>query len=159
VKTLSYNITPQYAYPQPCKADFCPDYSSPKVTGYMVSETVQVTVRNLAAVGTLIGGLGRLEVQNLNGPEFTLDDTTAGYDAARADAIAKAKRQADLLASQLGVRLGKVVNFSESSGGNYPMYAYGMGGGPSATKAMPTPDVPVGENTYNASVSITYEIR
>lgn len=158
VKTLSYNITPQYAYPQPCKGALCPDYGSPKVTGYMVSETVQVTVRDLTAVGALIGGLGKLQVQNLNGPDFTLDDPTAGYDAARADAIAKAKVQADLLASQLGVHLGKVVNFSESSG-NYPMYAYGMGGGASMGKAVPAPNVPTGENTYNASVSITYEIR
>lgn len=159
VKTLSYNITPQYSYPQPCRGGLCPDYSAPQVTGYMVSETVQVTVRNLAAVGDLIGGLGKLQVQNLNGPDFTLDDTAAGYDAARADAIAKARAQAELLASQLGVRLGKVVNFSESSGGNYPMYAYGMGGGVSASKAAPTPNVPTGENTYTASVSITYEIR
>ena len=62
------------------------------------------------------------------------------------------------LAKQLGVSLGKIVNFSESSGGYpYPMMAYGIGGGPS-DKAV-TPTVPVGENTYNASISITYEIR
>jgi len=160
VKTLSYNISPQYSYPNPCSAGvLCPDYSrAPKITGYQVSETVQVTMRDLTAVGAMLGGLGKLGVQNLNGPAFALDDSTAGYDAARADAIAKAKAQARLLAEQLGVRLGKIVNFSESSG-NYPvpMYAYGMGG-VSETKQS-VPDVPVGENTYNASVSITYEVR
>lgn len=160
VKTLSYNISPQYSYPRPCSpGSVCPDYSgTPKVTGYEVSETVQVTIRDLSAVGTIIGGLGKLQVQNLNGPAFALDDSTAGYDAARADAIAKAKAQAEMLANQLGVHLGKVVNFSESSGANYPMYAYGMGGGVS-DKAAPAPVVPTGENTYNATVSITYEIR
>ncbi len=160
VKTLSYNISPQYSYPNPCAAGvLCPDYSrAPKITGYQVSETVQVTMRDLTAVGELLGGLGKLGVQNLSGPAFALDDATAGYDAARADAIAKAKTQAELLANQLGVRLGKIVNFSESSG-NYPvpMYAYGMGGGVSDKAA--TPSVPTGENTYNASVSVTYEIR
>lgn len=157
VKTLSYSISPQYAYTSCPPGVFCP--STPKVTGYQVSETVQVTMRDLSAVGTLIGGLGKLEVQNLNGPAFALDDATAGYDAARADAISKAKAQAGLLASQLGVHLGKIVNFSESSGGYpYPMMAYGLGGGASDVKA-PTPNVPTGENTYNASVSITYEIR
>jgi uncharacterized protein len=160
VKTLSYNIYPQYSYPNPCGPGvICPAYSgTPKVTGYQVSETVQVTVHDLTAVGTLISGLGNLEVQNLNGPDFALDDATAGYDAARADAIAKAKAQAELLAEQLGVRLGKIVNFSESSGSNYPMYAYGMGGA-TDMKAAPTANIPTGENTYNASVSITYEIR
>ncbi len=160
VKTLSYNISPQYSYPNPCvPGALCPDYNrAPKVTGYQVSETIQVTMRDLSAVGTLLGGLGKLGVQNVNGPAFALDDATAGYDAARADAIAKAKAQATLLAKQLGVSLGKIVNFSESSGGYpYPMYSMGMGGAES--KAASAPEIPSGENTYNASVSITYEIR
>ena len=107
----------------------------------------------------MLGGLGKLGVQNVNGPAFALDDSTAGYAAARADAINKAKAQAELLADQLDVRLGKIVNFSESSGGYpYPMYGYGMGGDMAIAKAE-TPNVPTGENTYNASVSITYEIR
>ena len=161
VKTLSYNISPQYSYPNPCvPGALCPDYNrAPKVTGYQVSETIQVTMRDLSAVGTLLGGLGKLGVQNVNGPAFALDDATAGYDAARADAIAKAKAQATLLAKQLGVSLGKIVNFSESSGGYpYPVYglAMGMGGD---SKMESAPNIPIGENTYNASVSITYEIR
>ncbi|MDP2651966.1 MAG: SIMPL domain-containing protein [bacterium] len=160
VKTLSYNISPQYSYPNPCPIGaMCPAYSgAPKIIGYQVSETVQVTMRDLTKVGEMLGGLGKLEVQNISGPAFALDDSTAGYDAARADAITKAKAQADLLAKQLGVHLGKIVNFSESSGSySYPMMAYGLGGG-SSDKAA-TPSVPTGENTYSASVSITYEIR
>lgn len=159
VKTLSYNITPQYSYPSPCVGTVCPVDRTPKVTGYQVSESIQVTVRDLASVGALLSGLGKLEVQNISGPSFTLDDSSAGYDAARADAIAKARIQAQLLAKQLGVSLGKIVNFSESSGGYpYPM-AYGLGGGVSDKAAVSTPTLPVGENTYNASVSVTYEIR
>lgn len=160
IKTLSYNISPQYSYPNPCPPGaICPAYiGSPKITGYQVSQTIQVTMRDLSAVGELIGGLGKLGVQNLYGPSFALDDATSGYSAARADAISKAKAQAKVLASQLGVRLGKIVNFSESSGGYaYPM-AYGRGGGEADSKVM-TPEIPSGENTYNASVSITYEIR
>ncbi len=166
IKTLSYNISPQYSYPSlgnptPCVGDVCPvTYTrSPKIIGYQVSETIQVTMRDLTKVGELLGGLGNLGVQNVNGPAFALDDSTSGYSAARADAIDKAKAQAALLADQLDVRLGKIVNFSESSGGNqYPVYATGMMSASDA-KAAPTPTVPTGENTYNASVSITYEIR
>src|ERR1035437_2912666 len=150
VKTLSYNISPQYSYAN----------RTPKVTGYQVSETVQVTVRDLASVGALLGGLGDRGVQNVQGPAFALDDPTAGSDAARADAINKAKIQANLLAKQLGVHLGKIVNFSESSGGYaYPTYATGMMKVSADTASVPAPSVPVGQNTYNASVSITYEIR
>jgi len=157
VKTLSYNISPQYSYPAPCTGMKCPPYGAPKITGYQVSETVQITMRDLTAVGGLLGDLGKLEVQNVNGPDFALDDSTAGYDAARARAIAKAQVQADLLAKQLGVRLGKIVNFSESSGNrSYPMM-YGLG--MSDSKVASAPSVPTGENTYTASVSVTYEIR
>ena len=160
VKTLSYNISPQYSYPNPCAyGTVCPDYyRAPKITGYQVSQTVQVTMRDLSKVGEMLGGLGELEVQNVNGPAFALDDSTAGYSAARADAIEKAKAQAKILAKQLGVKLGKIVNFSESSGGYpYPM-AYGLGGDMAVSKAE-APNIPAGENTYNASVSIPYEIR
>ncbi|MFA6414534.1 MAG: SIMPL domain-containing protein [Candidatus Paceibacterota bacterium] len=160
VKTLSYNISPQYSYPNPCTSGtVCPDYNrAPKITGYQVSETIQVTMRDLTKVGELLGGLGSLEVQNVNGPAFALDDSTAGYNAAREDAILKAKEQADLLAKQLGVRLEKIVNFSESSRGGYPYpMMYGLGAADS--KVASAPSVPTGENTYNASVSITYEIR
>lgn len=160
VKTLSYNISPEYSYPNPCAyGAICPDYyREPKITGYQVSQTVQVTMRDLTKVGEMLGGLGQLEVQNVNGPAFALDDSTAGYSAAREDAINKAKVQAKQLAAQLGVRLGKIVNFSESSGGYlYPMM-YDLGGDVAESKSA-TPEVPVGENTYNASVSITYEIR
>ncbi len=160
VKTLSYNITPQYSYSNPCQIGLmCPFPSgTSRITGYQVSETIQVTVHDLAAVGAMLSGLGNLQVQNVSGPAFALDDPTAGYDAARADAINKAETQAKLLASQLGIHLGKIVNFSESSGGySYPM-TYGLAA-QTNSKIAAVPSVPTGENTYNASVSITYEIR
>ncbi len=159
IKTLSYNISPQYSYPNPCSSGtLCQPYSgTPKIVGYQVSEMVQVTIHDLATTGTLVNGLGTLGVQNVQGPEFALDDATSGYDAARADAIDNAKTQAVLLAGQLGISLGKIVNFSESSGGSpIPIYAAMTAGSASGAS---TPNIQIGENTYNASVSITYEIR
>lgn len=161
VSTLSYDISPQYSYGQPCAAgELCPNYypGSPKITGYQVSETIQVKVRDLDSVGTLLGGLGDQGVQNVSGPSFALDDPTAGNDAARADAIAKAKAQAATLASQLGVRLGKIVNFSESTG-SYPYPVMYAGGATADSAKSVAPQVPTGENTYNSTVSITYVIR
>lgn len=61
-------------------------------------------MRDLTKVGAMLGGLGKLNVQNVSGPAFALDDSTAGYDAARADSITKAKTQASLLAKQLGLK-------------------------------------------------------
>lgn len=160
VRTLAYQISPEYSYPGPCATGmYC--VQTPTVTGYRVSQTIEVKVRNLSSVGGLLEGIGKLEVQNVSGPSFALDDPTAGNDAARAEAIAKAKAQAETLAEELGVSLGKIVNFSESGGGYpVPMYAYGMGGAELQARDMKVaPSVPTGENTYYASVSITYEIR
>ncbi len=162
VKTLSYNISPEYSYPNPCGYNMpCPYSGTPKIVGYQVSETIQVTLRDLSLVGAVLGGLGELGVENVSGPSFALSDATAGYSAARADAILKAQAQADLLEDQLGVTLGKIVNFSESTGGYYPMYnKYDMGmGGATEGRASTAPSIQPGENTYSASVSITYEIR
>jgi uncharacterized protein len=162
IKTLSYNINPEYSYPNPCSPGMvCPAYTgSPRITGYQVSETVQVTVRDLAKVGDLLSGLGQRGVQNVSGPDFALDDATSGYSAARKDAIEKAKKQADELAAQLGVRLGKIVSYSENSPSYpYPM-SYGMGGvARDAAENKAAPTIQTGQNTYTASVTITYEIR
>ncbi len=157
VKTLSYTITPQYAYQTCPPGIFCPA-TSRKLTGYEVAENIQVTVRDLTKVGTLLSGLGSLQVQNISGPSFGLDDPTAGYDAARADAIAKAKAQAKALEQELGVTFGGIVNFSESNGSAPQPLMYAASAG-AVNKTAGTPEVPPGENTYNASVSITYEIR
>ncbi len=164
IRTVYYNIYPRYSN-ETCvcsSSGYCPPCNlDPKITGYQVSQSVEVKVRDLDKAGMLIGGLGSLGVQNLSGPNLTLDDPTAGYNAARASAIANAKMQADVLAKQLGVKLGRVVSFNESSGGYYygkayAVEAYGRGGD---TASMPAPEIPTGENTYTANVSVTYEIR
>lgn len=162
VRTSSYNISPQYSYPRPCTGGMlCPVYenSTPKITGYQVSETIEVTVHDLDKTGTLLAGLGSQNVQNLYGPEFALDNPAAPQEEARAKAIADAKAQAELLARQLGVHLGKVVSFSEGGGG-YPYPMYGMGAKTMAADSVAVaPQVPTGQNEYNSNVSITYEIR
>jgi uncharacterized protein len=162
VQATSYNISPQYSYPTPCSSAGIPCMAGgvPKITGYQVSETIQVTVRDLSTVGSILSGLGNLNVQNINGPNFTLDNPAAGDDAARANAISNAKQQAQLLAAQLGVRLGKIVTFTDSSDNDLtPPLPFAMNAAAGAPAAVSAPNVPTGENTYTSSVSITYEIN
>ena len=160
IRTTSYTITPHYtAYQTPSCAPGIPcPIGGQRITGYDVSQSIEITVRDLTKVSELLAGLGTLKVQNVSGPNFALEDTTAGYNAARAKAITQARQQAKLLADQLGVRLSKIISFNENSGAPYPV-VYSMGGPAMESKAASAPNVPVGENTYSASVSITYEIR
>lgn len=162
VKTLGYQVYPQYAsQTPPCPSGaLCPTTQSNKITGYQVSQTVQVKIRATDKAGDVLQKLGTLGVQNISGPDFMLDDDHTVQDEARAEAIKDAHDKAEVLAKQLHVRLGKVMNFSEN-GGYLPMYSgYAKGGmAMDSAVATPAPSLPVGQNETNVTVQITYEIR
>ncbi|MEJ0053656.1 MAG: SIMPL domain-containing protein [bacterium] len=158
VKTLAYSVSPQYTYPTCPPGVFCPNNTA-TITGYDVSQTIQVTVRDTAKAGDVLQELGTLGVQNISGPNFTVDEDGSVKAAARAEAIADAKEKAQALAKELGVRLGRVVNFYEETGGQpYPMYSQSAFGGKAMDMAA-APSLPTGENETTSTVSITYEIR
>lgn len=158
VKTLSYNVSPRYDYnQQPCYPGMMCPSGSPRITGYDVSQTIEVKVRDTEKAGEVLAALGGIGVQNISGPEFVVDDETAVSSEARAEAIEEAREKAKELAKQLGVRLGKVVSFSEGASGD--MYGYGKGGTMMEAAAQRAPSLPVGENETEISVMITYEIH
>lgn len=132
---------------------------TPKIVGYDVSQTVEVKVRDTAKAGEVLAALGSEGVQNISGPEFTVDDEDKVKAEAREKAIAEARTKAKKLASELGVRLGHVVSYSE--GGNYPQPMYAMGGKALSMDARveSVPTLPTGENKTSVTVMVTYEIR
>ncbi len=162
VKTTAYNVYPQYENIQPCYGMVCPEIArNPRIIGYEVSQTVEVKVRDTAKAGDVLQALGTLNVQNISGPNFTVDEDDAIRNAAREEAIEQAKAKAKVLADELGVRLGKVISFYENN--QYPYYEEGFNGakGGMAMDAMAqsAPRLPAGEQETEISVSITYEIR
>lgn len=162
VKTISYNVYPKYENTY-CASGYCPDMRSPRIIGYEVSQSVEVKVRDTAKAGDVLQALGTLNVQNISGPSFQVDEQDEIRNVAREEAIAEAKAKAKVLADELGVRLGKVVSFYENPG-YMPYYDYGYygkGGGAMdmAMEAAPAPSLPTGEQETTVSVSITYEIR
>ncbi len=158
VQTSGYNISPQYET-KPCAPGvYCPQDTS-KISGYQVSQSVTVKVRDTAKAGDVLQALGAAGVQNVSGPDFAVDDTSAVSAEARGKAIADARAKADVLAKQLGVHLGKVVGFSESGGSPYPMFAGGMTKSATLDSAVAAPTVPTGQNETNSSVTIVYEIK
>lgn len=162
IQTTGYNIYPRYEYPKTtalCVELPCPPSGSRKLVGYEVSQTVSVKVRKISDAGSMLSKLGGAGISDISGLTFSLDNEDAVKDEARGKAITDAQTKAKTLAQQLGVRLVRVINFSES--GNYPIYyaktaAMGLGGGP---EAAPVPEIPAGQNTITSNVNITYEIR
>jgi uncharacterized protein YggE len=162
VKTLGYNVNPQYASngTQNCPPGImCPMVvtNSNTITGYQVSQTVQVKVRDTSKAGDVLQKLGTLNVQNISGPQFMVDDDTAVTDAARANAIADARTKAETLAKELHVRLGNVVSYNENGGYN-PSPVYSALSKGAATDAA-APSLPTGTNETDVTVSVTYEIK
>ncbi|CAN5681684.1 SIMPL domain-containing protein [soil metagenome] len=156
VKTTGYNVNPQYAAVQPCYPGvMCPQTGN-KITGYQVSQSVDVKVRDTSKAGDVLAKLGDLGVQNISGPNFTTDDDSGVMNEARANAIADARAKAKELAKELGVGLGDVVSYSDS-GTVMPYTTRAMSVDSAA--AGPAPTLPVGQDKRTVNVQVTYEIR
>ncbi|TAK05405.1 SIMPL domain-containing protein [Patescibacteria group bacterium] len=146
IQTTNYSIYPKY------------DYTDGRsiLSGYTVNQNATVKVRDLSKVGAIFAKVGEIGANQVSGPDFTIDDPTALRDQARLDAIADAQMKAEALARSLGVRLGRVVGFSESgSGAPVPFYdlARGLGGAESAP-----PKIEAGELDITSDVSLVFEI-
>jgi uncharacterized protein YggE len=160
IKTEYYNLYPRYTYEtMPCPiGSYCP--GEQVQDGFEVNQTVMVKVRNLDNAGSFLSMVGDKGATNISGLSFTIDDTEVLKDEARALAIANAKAKAEILASELGVDLGKMVGYYEDEGMALPYYGYDMGGAMMAREqAAPSPDMPVGENTTMSRVTLTYQVR
>ncbi len=151
IKTISYNIYPQYEYPRG---------GVPRIRGYQVSQTIEVKVRDLGSVSSVLDGVvmaGANQVGNLN---FKIDNPEKLKEQAREQAINDAKDKANALKSQLGIKLDRIINFSEGVSG-YPVPMYEMlkssGGGVGGGGVVPS--VPSGENEITVDVTITYQIK
>jgi uncharacterized protein YggE len=157
VTTTSFNVYPHYTTPVCPPGTFCPNVRS-TVSGYDVSENVSVKIHDTSKVAAVLDGLAKASVSNVSGPDFVVGDTQAVQARARGQAIAKAQQDAARLAAQLGVHLGKIVSFNDSTSGVAPRPMYGatsMG----VEMATAAPSVPVGQNTFNDTVTIVYQIH
>lgn len=162
IKTLSYNVYPKYESDQKvyCMAIGCP-VPQQVISGYEVSQSLQVKVRKIDATGDVIGAIGGANISEISGPEFTVDDMDKVTGEAKNAAIQDARQKAEALADSLDVDLGRIVGYNENNYGYpspmaaYTRDAYGKGG---ATNEV-APTLPQGELLNKINVSITYELR
>jgi uncharacterized protein YggE len=159
VTTSSYNVSPHYSEPTCAPGVMCPAVSSSASSGYDVSETVTVKVTDTSKVSKVLGDLARANVTDVTGPDLEVGDPSAVQSQARGLAIQDAQKQAQVLASQLGVHLGKIASFTDNSSGGIVRPMMATAGVAESDTSAPDPSVPVGNNQYTDDVSITYEIN
>jgi len=159
IKSEYSGLNPKYSY----EREFCYTYPCPpreqKITGYVATQNITIKIREVDKANEIKTGLASLGITNISGPTFSIDDEENYKNQARALSIKDAQKKAEILAKDLGVKLGKIVNFSENNDGFYPTYRSEMAFDGMGVKAVSAPELPKGENTITSHVTITYEIR
>jgi len=148
VKTTSFNIRPRYEYSEGT-------YGKRILVGYEVVQNLQVKIRDLGKIGTIIEKATSSGANEVSDLQMTIDNQDELKKQAREQAIAAVKIKAGELASQLDVKLGKIVSFSENF--YVPLYdvQYSM---KEAAGGGEVPDIQTGENKISVSIVVTYEI-
>jgi uncharacterized protein YggE len=148
IGTSGLSIYPVYEQPQPMDGVEPPPA---KIVGYQVTNEVRVTIRDIAASGGILDKVVTAGANQVNGITFDNADRKTPADAALADAIRDATRQAEIMAEAAGVRLVRIVNVNASSGGGGPVFAR-MEAMSAAVPVMP------GERAITANAGVTWEI-
>jgi uncharacterized protein len=151
LQTSGFSVMPQYVYP-----DQGSEARQPRITGYQVTNSLSVRLRDLDRLGAVLDQAVTLGVNQGGDILFTNDDPAQTLTAARQDAIADARDKAETLSSAAGVRLGRIWRIDETS---YPPQPLPMMRAEMTRMAADT-SVPVapGENTYRVSVNVTWEL-
>ncbi len=129
-----------------------------EITGYRVTNMVTAKVRDVDAAGAVIdavvsAGGDLIRIDDIN---FTVDDMSAYYETARAEAIADAEAKAEQLARLAGVELGDPVYITESIYTPYIYRDYAM----EAAGALAPVETSIspGELEITANVQMVYDI-
>jgi uncharacterized protein len=151
VKTTNYDIRPEYSY----------NDGSQNFEGYRVTQRVQLTIRDLDNVSSVLSLVNTAGVDEVSQLSFFVDDAEEVLNDLRKKAIENAKKNAQELAKDLGVKLGKISGYSSYDDNNdmRPMYRGDMGLGGAMESDVAPAIVPTGENEFKSHVVITYEIE
>lgn len=114
IQTARFNMHPMH--------DWNTLDGNPRVIGYMVSNSVSVTVRDIDRVGAVLGAATEAGANAASNISFGLLDSSEPYNQALAQAVADATTKAQVIAASLGINLGNVQHVVEiGSTGFMPM--------------------------------------
>jgi len=153
LKTTSFNIYPRYEWYE--KSIYSPT-GKRVLVGYEARQSLQVKIRDLTKIGSIIQAATDSGANQVSDLQLTIDKQDELKAQAREEAINKAKAKAKELASQLGIRLVRISDFSESEA--VPRY-HELEKASAIGESKEAPQIETGENKIEVTVFITYEIR
>jgi uncharacterized protein len=144
IQTSRLSLQPQNA----------PNRTGPSaITGYRASNRVTVRLRDVSKVASTIDMLVGAGANDIGGINFMVSQASKLLDDARTQAVADARRKAEIYAKAAGVTLGAPLNISEQ-GSPGPMPFRKMMGGMAAA----TP-VAQGEEMLQVTVNVSWAIK
>lgn len=150
IQTANYSLTPQYDYPQ---------YGERIFRGYVVNQEIRVKVRDFTKIGDVLTKATEKGANLIGDFQFTVEDEAKAKQTARTEAIKKAKEKAGQIASETGLRLGKIVNTYEDSyynpASNLANAKYEM----SSISPAPMADIQPGTQEITVTTSLVYRVK
>lgn len=148
IRTVGYNVFPEYAQAAG---------KGPRVTGYRAHNTVQVEVRNIESVGKVIDAVLAAGATNLGSLSLFASNTDAARREALQKAVAKARSDAEAVATAAGGSLGALLELTTEPFGNpQPIFRNLAMAEARVAMAAPTP-IETGEMTVQAVVHIRWQ--
>jgi uncharacterized protein len=143
VQTARFSIQPVYASQEP--------RTEPKLSGYTVSNQVNVTVRDIGKTSDVLDRVVAAGATDVANVAFLVSDASRVLDQARQAAMADAHRKAEVYAKAAGVELGRVEWIIEDSGVPQP---------PSVMARAQVVSVPIaiGEDTLRVHITVGFNI-
>ena len=153
VKTSNYSIQLMYDYPKD---------KSAVLSGYRVSNTLNVTVRDISGnhVGVLLDAVVRAGANNVGTISFGLANPDTANRTAREEAMKNAKAKADALAQASGSMVGLVITISDTSSTPSAPREVALAAPAASSAAAPvTTPIQSGETSVTVTVSVTYMLQ
>jgi len=143
VQTSRLSVQPQY---DPNKG------GTARLTGFQVTNRLTVKIRDVGALPAFLDRAIAAGANEMSGIEFVVSKQSRLLDQARDEAIADARRKAELYARAAGAKVGGVVSITDEGASPPPR---------PVMQAMRAGAVPVapGEQTLRAMVTVSYALE
>ena len=141
IQTSRLSLQPQY---DPNKS------GTARLTGFQVTNQLTVRIHDIGKLPDILDRAIAAGANEMSGIEFAVSQQSRLLDQARAEAVADARRKAELYAQAAGAKLGRVLQIAdESAPAPRPL-----------VQAMRAGAVPVapGEQMLRVAVTVSYEL-
>ncbi len=149
ISTVNYSVYPEQQY-NPQQGD-----KEPRIVGYNVQNTVRVDIHDISKVGALIDAALSKGANNINSLDFYASNQDSTRRQALAEAVERARGDAEALARGAGGQLGELIELSSAPGFNPPRPVPYMA--MARAESMSATPVAPGEQTLTVTVTARWK--